>query len=193
MIHENMGRMFTMKSIITLILWLLLFSGNEIAVTPASATDSVAYPVIKLTVNNQPLGEVLNAITDETGYAFSINEEWESHPVSATIDNLSLEQGLKRLLRNLNHTIIWDSNQTVTIMVYGKTDSTSHKSRISHAAPPRSIPAVPPPEAENFGEPQDDLSPEEEATKASEREMAESKENAPPDDEKSDETSIQDL
>ena len=193
MIHENMGRMFTMKSIITLILWLLLFSGNEIAVTPASATDSVAYPVIKLTVNNQPLGEVLNAITDETGYAFSINEEWESHPVSATIDNLSLEQGLKRLLRNLNHTIIWDSNQIITIMVYGNTDSTSHHSRISHAATPRSIPAVPPAGAEDFNEPRDDLSSEKEAPEPDEREMAESEENAPHnDDEKPHEIPIQD-
>jgi hypothetical protein len=176
-----------------LILWLLLFIGNYIAVHPVSATDRVADPVIKLTVNNQPLGEVLGAITAETGYEFNINEQWESHPVSATIDNLPLEQGLNRLLRNLNHTIIWDSDQIVTIMVYGKTDSTSHHSRISQASPPLGIPAVPPTEAEELGEVQDDLSPEEEAPEADEREMAESEENAPPDDdEKPDETPIQD-
>jgi hypothetical protein len=192
MTHENLGRKFTMKTIIPFILWFLLFIGNDIAVNPVSATDSVTYPVIKLTVNNQPLGEVLGAITAETGYEFNINEQWESHPVSATIDNLPLEQGLKRLLRNLNHTIIWDSNQIITIMVYGNTDSTSHHSRISHAAPPRSIPAVPPAETEDFDEPQDDLSSEKEAPEADEREMAESEENAPHnDDEKPDETPIQ--
>ena len=181
-----------MKTIIPLILWLLLFVGNDIAVNPVSAADSITYPVIKLTVNNQPLGEVLGAITAETGYKFNINEQWESHPVSATIDNLPLEQGLKRLLHNLNHTIIWDSNQIITIMVYGKTDSTSHYSGISHAAPPRSIPAVPPAEAENFDEPQDDLSSYEETAEADEREMVESEEIAPPDDEKPDKTPIQD-
>jgi hypothetical protein len=53
-------------------------------------------------------------------------------------------------------------------MIYGKTDSTSHHRRISHAAPPHSIPAVPPAEAD-------------------EPKMAKSEENAPPDgDEKPD-------
>jgi hypothetical protein len=134
----------------------------------------------------------LDAITAETGYEFNINEQWESHPVSATIDNLPLEQGLKRLLLNLNHTIIWESDQIITIMVYGNTDSTNHHSGTSHAAAPRSIPAVPPAEAEDLGEPQDHLSPETEASEADEREIAESEENAPPDDEKPDETPIQD-
>jgi len=192
MIHENLGRKFTMKTIIPFILWLLLFIGSDIAVNPVSATDSVTYPVIKLTVNNQPLGEVLGAITAETGYEFNINEQWESHPVSATIDNLPLEQGLKRLLRYLNHTIIWDSDQIITIMVYGKTDSTSHHSGILHAAPAHSVAAVPPAGAEELVEAQDDLSTEEEASEPDERKMAESEENAPHDDEKSDETPIQD-
>ena len=92
----------------------------------------------------------------------------------------------------MNHTIIWDSDQTITIMVYGKTDSTSDHSGISYTAPPRSIPAVPPADAEKFGEPQNDRSPEEETAEADEREMAESGENAPPEDEKPDETPIHD-
>jgi len=59
-------------------------------------------------------------------------------------------------------------------MVYGKTDSASHHSGFSHAAPPHCIPAVPPAEAD-------------------EREMAKSEENAPSDgDEKPDEPPIQD-
>jgi hypothetical protein len=190
---KTCGRTFTMKTIIPFILWLLIFIGNDIAVHPVSATDSVADPIIKLSVNNQPLGEVLDAITAETGYEFSINEQWESHPVSATTENLPLEQGLKRLLRNLNHTIIWDSDRIITIMVYGKTDSISHHSGISYAAPPRSIPAMPPADAEDFDEPKDDLSPEEETSEADEREMAESNEDVPPDDDaKPDETPIQD-
>jgi hypothetical protein len=189
---KTYGHTFTMKTIIPVILMLLLFIGNNITVNPVSATDSTASPVIKLNVNNQPLGDVLGAITAETGYKFNINEQWESHPVSATIDNLPLEQGLKRLMRNLNHTIIWDSNQIITIMVYGKSGSTSHQSGISHAAPPRSIPAVTPTEAEDFDEPQADLSPEEEPAEADERDMAESEENAPTDDEKPDKTPIQD-
>jgi hypothetical protein len=54
-------------------------------------------------------------------------------------------------------------------MVYGKTNFTSHHSRVSHAAPPHSIPAVPP-------------------AVADEPEMAKSEENTPPDvDEKPDE------
>jgi hypothetical protein len=48
--------------------------------------------------------------TPDTGSTSTANGR--THPVSATIDNLTLEQGLKRLLRSLNHTIIWEADKT---------------------------------------------------------------------------------
>ena len=162
---------------------LLLFGGGGMAVPPALAVDSTADPVINLAVNNQPLGEVLDAITAETGYEFNINSQWETHPVSATISDLPLEQGLKRLLRSLNHTIIWEADQTITIMVYGKSAAGSGGGGISHAAPPQSFPATPPSELEDPDEERDDPSPADEAPEPDDRETAEIEEDASPNDE----------
>lgn len=128
---------------------LLIIVGGTLSRQPAMAADSPAEPLINLTVKNEPLGEVLDTITAETGYRFKLNSQWESHLVSATIGNLPLERGLKRLLRSLNHTIIWEADRTITIMVYGKAAPVSAGGTISHAAPPQDIPETPPAVAEN--------------------------------------------
>jgi hypothetical protein len=117
---------------------LAILSSVSVAIQPAAAQNVTGDPLISLTVHNEPLGEVLADITRATGYRFNLNREWQDYPVSATIDNLTLEQGLKRLLRSLNHTIIWEADKRVTIMVFGKVDPLRKNSGISFAAPPRS-------------------------------------------------------
>jgi hypothetical protein len=126
-----------MKTVSCLILCLFaILSSGSLALHPAVAAD----PLISLTAKNEPLGDVLAGITRDTGYRFNLNRKWQDHPVSATIGNLTLEQGLKRLLRSLNHTIIWESDKTVTIMVFGKADPSPSGPAISFKAPPRSEP-----------------------------------------------------
>jgi len=136
-----------MKSFARLLTCLL--TGMVIAaVHPVMASENSTEPRISLTVANQPLGEVLDSITGDTGYRFNLNDRWEDYPVSATIRNLPLEQGLKRLLRSLNHTIIWESDKVVTIKVYGKAEPDNTGPGISFAAPPQEVPEVPEPAAE---------------------------------------------
>lgn len=131
----------TMKTIVCLILCLFLLPGSGgFSVRPAAARDAAENPRISLTARNEPLGDVLAAITRDTGYRFNLDRKWQDHPVSATIGNLPLEQGLKRLLRSLNHTIIWDADRTVTIMVFGKADPARPDSAISFAEPPQAYP-----------------------------------------------------
>ena len=101
------------------------------------AQDAPADPLISLTAKNEPLGEVLETITRDTGYRFNLNRKWNDHPVSATIGNLPLEQGLKRLLRSLNHTIIWEADKIITIMVFGKADPGRSGPVISFQSPPQ--------------------------------------------------------
>jgi type II secretory pathway component GspD/PulD (secretin) len=114
----------------------MLFVSGNIVIQPAMAQGKPMDPVINLTVKDEPLADVLETIAQETGYQFNLSPQWEDHPVSATINNLPLEQGLKRLLRSLNHTIIWEANKTVTIKVYGKVTPGS-SGGISFAAPPQ--------------------------------------------------------
>ena len=53
-------------------------------------------------------------------------------PTSRT---LPLERGLKRILKSLNHTILWGEDNVVNIEVYGKATQ-SNSGGISFAAPP---------------------------------------------------------
>jgi len=137
-----------MKLHFCMLVCLLSALGGALILLSAVAGET-AEPRITLTAANQPLGEILDNITGETGYRFNLNDRWEEYPVSATIRNLPLEQGLKRLLRSLNHTIIWESDKVVTIKVFGKAEAgdTTGPS-ISFAAPPQEVPETPEPAAE---------------------------------------------
>jgi hypothetical protein len=171
----------TMKTIPSLVLCLVFLFGPGTGFIPTvMAANSDAEPLINLTVNNQPLGDVLDTITAETGYQFKLNDQWEAQPVSATIVNLPLEQGLKRLLRSLNHTIIWESDRTITIMVYGKSEAGRSGGVISHAAPPQSVPEPPPPYPdETVVEADDEQTSADETTDANDREIIDRNEEEP--------------
>jgi len=126
----------TMKPIFCL-LFCFFCSFGGVAIHPAMAKDATADSLISLTAQNEPLGDVLETITRDTGYRFNLNGKWKAYPVSATINGLSLEKGLKRLLRSLNHSIVWESDKTVTITVFGKADPGSPDSAISFSSPPQ--------------------------------------------------------
>ena len=139
-----------MKPILCLLLCVtILLSGSGPAVHQAVALEATPDPVISLSVTDKPLDEALEDISRKTGYRFNLNGQWQDHPVSATFTDLPLEQGLKRLLRSLNHTIIWEANRTVTIVVYGKAES-GKTGAVSFSAPPNPEPE----EAEVFIEPE---------------------------------------
>ena len=107
---------------------------------PLAAQETTQEPLISITAANQPLGEVLDLITGETGYQFNLNPKWENQRVSATLRGVPLERGLKRLLRSLNHSIIWESDNVVTIVVYGRSESGRDQGAVSFAPPPQEVP-----------------------------------------------------
>lgn len=120
-----------MKTFSCLILCVLLLSIGDGVMQTAAAQDQV----ISLTVSNQPLGQVLETLADSSGVQFTLNEQWKNHLVSAAIENQTLEHVLKRLLRNLNHTVIWESDRTVAIMIYSKAAGAGSVPATSFAAP----------------------------------------------------------
>ncbi len=119
---------------------------------PLAAQEVTEEPLIRLSVADQPLVEVLDRITADTGYQFNINPAWERHRVSATLLDVPVERGLKRLLRSLNHSIVWETNRVVSIMVYGKVEPGRDDGAISFAPPPRDVPPEEPPAADEPGE-----------------------------------------
>ncbi|WP_319405514.1 hypothetical protein [uncultured Desulfosarcina sp.] len=156
-----------MKSIFCLIVCFFFQAGGA-AIHPALAAD----PLISLTAKNEPLGEVLETITRDTGYRFNLNRKWKDHPVSATIGNLPLEQGLKRLLRSLNYSIVWESDRVLTIMVFGKADPRGSGSDISFASPSQTDEEAAEPPAETESPPADEPEPADAGVESADAEVA---------------------
>jgi hypothetical protein len=103
----------------------------------AAAQPSPREPIVSLTATNLPLGEALATLSRDTGYRFSLNSQWTTHPVSVNFSGIPLEEALNRLLRNLNHSIVWESEDSIRIMVYGTSEAAGSPQAVTFAAPPQ--------------------------------------------------------
>jgi hypothetical protein len=65
---------------------------------------------------------VLKKITLDTGIKIKLNDQGSGYLINASIENMPLHRGLKLILRRLNHAIVYESDKSIKIMVYG-TDS----------------------------------------------------------------------
>lgn len=128
-----------MNSIVRLIICLCaLFGLGNIIIQPALAQQPLPDPVVSLSVKDEALVDALKTIALQTGYQFDLTPKWEKHPVSASIDQQPLQHVLKRLLRRLNYTILWEADKMVVIKVYGEADP-RQSAGISFASPPQEI------------------------------------------------------
>ena len=94
-------------------------------VTAAGGENNMDDKVVSLTVKDEPLGEVLRKISSANGCEFILDNKWISHRVTADLEKVSLNLALIRILRDLNHVIIYDSDQKIKIIIYGKIESKS--------------------------------------------------------------------
>jgi len=90
-------------------------------VSTADSEANTYDKLISLTVKDEPLGDVLKKISLATGYEINLDNEWQSHRVTASLEEVSLHKGLKRVLRNLNNVIIYGSSRKIKIIIYDKT------------------------------------------------------------------------
>ncbi len=90
--------------------------------------------LITMSVQNMPLGEVLEKLQGVTGQIFIIDDQWKEIPVSVALDNVTLDKALKRILVKLNHVVIYGANDQVKIVVLGKDEPGGASGR--PAAPP---------------------------------------------------------
>lgn len=76
-------------------------------------------PAITVNVKNEPLKAVFGEIFRTTGYQISIDEKWADYLVTAHIKDAPLDEGLRRVLGNLNHAIVTsDTEKRITIYIY---------------------------------------------------------------------------
>lgn len=116
--HLSHGRALSYR--LSFILPLLFLCVNA---QDAIGSESPDGSLVSLTAKNQPLGDVLEGIAQVTGYRFNLNDHWRTYPVSVSVENIPLHQGLTLILRGLNHAIVYGSDKDIMILVYGKVDS----------------------------------------------------------------------
>ncbi len=76
-------------------------------------------PAINLEYSAEPLGDVLEKFSTMSGYDIVVNGRGRDTPVSGKIENLSLEEAVRNILKRLNSTIVWDEkNKIIMISLY---------------------------------------------------------------------------
>lgn len=98
-----------------LILWLFFLSG------PAPAAEQGTTEVLfSIDFQDKPLKRALTEISWITGYSFLINREYADHKVSGKLENVTIHRGLKELVGDLNHTIIYEPDNTISLIIYDR-------------------------------------------------------------------------
>ena len=121
--QPKMGWCFCYSCLFCLLMGMLMFAPKGGGAIYASEVATASDPLISVNAQNEPLGEVLEKLTSETSCIFVIDEQWKDHPVKTVFQNLLLSDGLKRILANLNHVIVYESAQEIKIVIYGETEA----------------------------------------------------------------------
>jgi hypothetical protein len=89
---------------------------------PALCTEVVnEIPLISLKAKNESFKYIIEKIAKVCGYQFFIAEDLGNIPITIQLNNVSLEGSLRRLLRDLNYTIVWDESlKRISISIYGQ-------------------------------------------------------------------------
>ena len=61
-----------------------------------------------LEADQQALGEVLQQISEATGYEITIDSEYAKLPITVSLENVSVEEGLRRILGKLSRYMVID-------------------------------------------------------------------------------------
>ena len=91
---------------------------------------------VSIKADNKPLNQVLEEISEASGYTIQFDEKWGNEPVSLSLENKPLDEALNRVLANLNHAVIWnEAEKNISIFIIAKTGSgksiSSYPSRVS--------------------------------------------------------------
>ena len=114
---------FTLRHIALSILLSFTTISLFLPLSSSAGNVNVGEELISLTARDEPLGDVLYKVSMATGYDIRIDDKWQNYRVTASLEDVSLHKGLKRILRNLNSAIIYVSSKKIKIIIYDKTAS----------------------------------------------------------------------
>jgi hypothetical protein len=119
---------------------LILLALSLLALAPAKAADLVSVKDGLLSVNlkDNSLLEVARDIEKQSGVWFRGDETLFQEKISVTFTDLPLEEGLKRILTNLNYSLMFDArNKVAGVMVMGEGKPAGTPPGRPGAQPPR--------------------------------------------------------
>jgi len=147
---------FKINFIIPVVLSLLFLAGlitiSFGAIPCQASVKGSEPPVFSLNVKDQPLGKILKKISKATGYKITVNKEWTDFPVTASLRNVTVHEGLRRILGTLNHSIISnDKEKTISVVITEKgiQKKTKWVVSVQKEIDPKDMEVIPP---ENPGE-----------------------------------------
>lgn len=82
--------------------------------------DSSPDRSISLDITNRPLSEVLDRLSKISGYRFIYDREWADENISVKIVNQDLDKSLRMVLGHYNYGILYGTDGSVRIMIYGE-------------------------------------------------------------------------
>jgi hypothetical protein len=119
--------------------WLVLYG---LTLPLGWAADGKNEPVFSLDVSDERLDDVLDKISKASGYEITVNEGWRSKTVSARLENVTLEEGLKAIMGQLgrpSYLMIYDKERKrIEIVLVPASSSKSESARkVEPSAPLR--------------------------------------------------------
>jgi hypothetical protein len=98
---------------------MLLFSHDPKACFASDVT--LREPIVSLDIVHKPLALVLKEISKNTGYKISFDEAFSDFPVSLSAKKLTIRQCLSRMMKRINHAIIFNAEKKeIFVRIYDK-------------------------------------------------------------------------
>lgn len=100
---------------------LVIYYCISIAPELLASKNNRQQPIVSIDVRDKGLKEVLKDISDTSGYDIILNGEKDDLSISLKLQDVALDDMIKRVLRDVNYTIVWDNlSRKILLSVYGK-------------------------------------------------------------------------
>ena len=100
-------------SLIVLILYLIAFFQIK-CVNPSD--ELIKKTVVSLQAQDEKLINILEKISNSSGYIIVVNTELGDSQISIQLRNVSVQEAVKRVLQNYNHIAIWDEEKKKLVL-----------------------------------------------------------------------------
>ena len=111
----------------------LLYSGNKIVKADNGSVFSIEF-------SDESLNSCIEKIAELSGYEIFVSENYYDHKISINLKTVTIEKSLTRILKGINHAIIWDEeHRKLTIILYGIPSAHSGTKKFTGLPPMSSV------------------------------------------------------